>query len=81
VRSDDNLHARRACGAQQFKNVLVQPDGLGNLSDQGVDLAIGGEEVVVRIDEEKRGPGGVMGVCHGISLGTAAGAYQWPGCR
>jgi hypothetical protein len=58
VRCDDHLDARGTNGGKQFPDVLVQPDGLGDLLKPRVDLAVFGEEVVVRVDEDERGLGG-----------------------
>jgi hypothetical protein len=59
------LEARRPAGREQLPDVLAQADGFGDFPQPGVDLAVVGEEVVVRIDEHEGGPGGVIGDGHG----------------
>jgi hypothetical protein len=60
VRGDDDLDARRPDRGEQVADVLVQADGFGHFSQPRIDLAVVGEEVVIRVDEDECGPGGVI---------------------
>jgi hypothetical protein len=48
VRGDDDPEAGRPDGDEQLPDVLAQADRFGDLPQPRVDLAVVGEEVVVR---------------------------------
>jgi hypothetical protein len=55
VRHYDHRNVLRSYGAIEGSQVVEQPDLFGNRLDQGEDLAVFREKIVVRIDQQISG--------------------------